>query len=383
MVSSLRYQSGGSLKRSYGFGVSQSGRFLRTMMYYGQNRDEKGRKIFDGLLVDVAGGGRGGFNMRFAQPSRDSNPFYNTLTPVDLFPFTDMEQTDPETGMKDGLLTHALPKEFWPKIFYMNSEYEYYGRAASLIHISLDGKSDAPIAANTRIYMFAGGQHGPAQFPPTKRDSQNLANPNPYTWTFRALLAAMDGWVKEGKEPPPSQYPHIGAGELVPLAGVKFPKIPGVAVPTILHEAYPENFGPDFRSKGIVTQEPPEIGKAYPMMVPQVDQDGNDIAGVHMPEVAVPLATYTGWNLRAADTGAPEELTSQTGSFIPFARTKADRISSGDPRLSIEERYPNKEEYLRKFEAAAKTLASQRFLLPQDVTALVQRGSAEWDWLHQ
>ena len=382
MISSLRYDEKNPLQHAYGFGVSQSGRFLRTMMYYGFNRDEKGRKIFDGLLVDVAGGGRGGFNMRFAQASRDSNPFQNTLTPVDIFPFTDLEETDPETGMKDGLLTHALPKEFWPKIFYMNSEYEYYGRAASLIHITLDGKADAPIAGNTRIYMFAGGQHGPAQFPPPKRGTQNLSNPNPYTWTFRALLAAMDGWVKDGKEPPPSQYPHVDKGQLVALNDVKFPKIPGVAFPTIMHLAYPENFGPQFRTKGITTQEPPEIGKAYPLMVPQVDQDGNDIAGIHMPEVAVPLATYTGWNLRSPEAGAPDQLATQIGSFIPFARTKAERAQSGDPRLSMEERYTNKEDYLRKFEGAAKDLATQRYLLPQDVPALVQRGAAEWDWLH-
>ena len=381
MISSLRYDGAAPLVRAYGFGVSQSGRFLRTMMYYGFNRDEKGRKIFDGLLVDVAGGGRGGFNMRFAQASRDSNPFYNTLTPVDIFPFTDQEETDPETGMKDGLLTHALPKQFWPKIFYMNSEYEYYGRAASLIHITLDGRADAPLAANTRIYMFAGGQHGPAQFPPPRRGTQNLTNPNPYTWTFRALLAAMDSWVKDGQEPPPSQYPRVSAGQLVPLGEVKFPKIPGISFPTIMHLAYPENFGPQFRSKGIPTQEPPEIGKPYPLMVPQVDADGNDIAGVHMPEVAVPLATYTGWNLRAPEIGAPEQLATQQGSFIPFAKTKAERLKTGDPRLSIEERYANKADYLHKFEAAAKDLAAQHFLLPQDVLPLLDRGSAEWDYV--
>ncbi len=382
MIASLRSDAARPMQHAYGFGVSQSGRFLRTMMYYGFNRDEKGRKVFDGLLVDVAGGGRGGFNQRFAQASRDSNPFQNTLTPVDIFPFTDLEETDPETGMKDGLLTHALPKEFWPKIFYMNSEYEYYGRAASLIHITLDGKADAPIADNTRIYMFSGGQHRPAQFPPPKRGTQNLANPNPYAWTFRAMLDAMDNWVKSGKEPPPSQYPHVGTGQLVALTDVKFPKIPGVAFPTLMHLAYPENFGPQFRSKGIPTQEPPEIGKPYPLMVPQVDADGNDIAGIHMPEVAVPLATYTGWNLRSSEVGAPEQLSTQIGSFIPFARTKAERMKSADPRLSMEERYSGKEDYLRKFEGAAKELAGQRYLLMQDVPALVQRGAAEWDWLH-
>jgi hypothetical protein len=369
------------LKRAYGFGVSQSGRFLRTMMYDGFNRDERGRKVFEGLLVDVAGGGRGGFNMRFAQPSRDSNPFYNTLTPVDIFPFTDLEQTDPQTGMKDGLLTHSLPREFWPKIIYMNSEYEYYGRAASLIHINLDGKSDAVIAPNTRIYLMAGGQHGPAQFPPVRRNTQNLPNPNPYTWTFRAMLTNLDAWVREGKEPPPSRYPKVAAGELVPLAGVTFPKIPGVTFPIHMHLAYPSNYGPDFRTKGIATQEPPELGKPYPLLVPQVDSDGMDIAGIRMPELAAPLATYTGWNLRAPEIGAPEQLATQIGSFIPFARTKAERMQTNDPRLSIEERYSGKDDYLKKFEAAAKALVDQRYLLPQDVTPLVQRGASEWDFV--
>jgi hypothetical protein len=389
MISWLRY--GGKvagapefalLPHAYAFGVSQSGRFLRTMMYFGFNRDEKNRKVFEGLLVDVAGGGRGGFNMRFAQPSRDSNPFYNTLTPVDLFPFTDLEETDPQTGMKDGLLTHALPEAFWPKIFYMNSEYEYYGRAASLIHITLDGKADAKIAPNTRIYLFAGGQHGPAAFPPVRRNTQNLPNPNPYTWTFRAMLTAMDQWVKEGKQPPPSRYPRVAAGELVPLAEVKFPSIPGISFPTTLHLAYPSNYGPEFRTKGIATQEPPEIGKPYPMLVPQVDRDGIDIAGIHMPELAAPLGTYTGWNLRAPEIGAPTKLATQIGSFIPFAKTKEDRMRTGDPRLSIEERYNGREDYLAKFEQAAKALVQDRFLLPEDLGPLVQRGAAEWEFVH-
>jgi len=370
------------LKHAYGFGVSQSGRFLRTMLYFGFNRDERDRKIFEGLLVDVAGGGRGGFNVRFAQPSRDSNPFQNTLTPVDIFPFTDLEQTDPQTGVKDGLLTHSLPPQFWPKIFYMNSEYEYYGRAASLIHINMDGKSDAKLAPNTRIYFFAGGQHGPAAFPPVRQNTQNLPNPNPYTWTFRAFLSAMDAWVKDGKEPPPSKYPRIASGELVQLAGVKFPPIPGIVFPKLLHMAYPSNYGPDFRSKGIVSQEPPEIGRPYPLMVPQVDRDGMDVAGIHMPELAVPLATYTGWNLRSPEIGAPGQMATQIGSFIPFALTKAERMKSNDPRLSIEERYAGKEDYLQKFEAAAKSLADERFLLPGDVPALAKRGRTEWEYVN-
>ena len=169
----------------------------------------------------------------------------------------------------------------------------------------------------------------------------------------------------------------------MPLASVQFPKIPGVAFPKTMHLAYPSNYGPDFRTKGIATQEPPELGQPYPLMVPQVDQDGLDIAGIRMPELAVPMATYTGWNLRAPEVGAPEMLSTQIGSFIPFARTKAERMKSGDPRLSIEERYASKEDYLGKFEAAAKSLANQRYLLPADVPALAQRGAAEWDYVNR
>ncbi|MEQ1948672.1 MAG: alpha/beta hydrolase domain-containing protein [Bryobacteraceae bacterium] len=367
--------------RAIGFGISQSGRLLRTMLYYGFNADEGSRKVFDGMMADVGGAGRGGFNMRFAQPSRDSNPFFNTLTPVDLFPFTDAEQTDPETGMKDGLLTHSLRKEAWPRIFYMNSSHEYYGRAASLIHINLDGKSDAKLIPNTRVYLFTGGQHGPAAFPPVARGTRNLPSPNPYQWTFRALLTAMNDWVKDNKEPPASRYPRISAGELVPLNAVKFPKIPGVEFPTLMHLAYPANYGPDFRTKGIATQEPPEIGKPYPVMVPQVDADGIDIAGVRMPQVQVPLATYTGWNLRTKDIGGADQLFTQAGSMIPFAKTKAERMQSGDPRPSIEERYAGKDEYLKKFEAAAQALAKDGYLLQKDIPEIVKRGGAEWDFV--
>jgi hypothetical protein len=148
-----------------------------------------------------------------------------------------------------------------------------------------------------------------------------------------------------------------------------------------MHLAYPSNYGPDFRTKGIATQEPPELGKPYPLLVPQVDSDGMDIAGIRMPELAAPLATYTGWNLRAPEIGAPEQLATQIGSFIPFARTKAERMQTNDPRLSIEERYSGKDDYLKKFEAAAKALVDQRYLLPQDVTPLVQRGASEWDFV--
>jgi len=371
------------LQRAYSYGASQSGRFLRSFLYFGFNRDEKNHKVFEGVLAERPGGGVGSFNQRFAQPNRATSGIYSSLYPADIFPFTDFEETDPETGLKDGLLTHGLPQQFWPRVFYTNTSTEYYDRAAALVHTSLDGKKDVSIPTTSRIYLFSSAQHGPAAYPPARRGTQNLPNPNPYTWAHRALLNAMDAWVKDGKEPPPSQYPRIATHQLVPPSELNFPKIPGINFPTILHRAYPSNYGPEFRSKGIVTQEPPELGKPYPVLVPQVDRDGNDLAGIRLPEIQVPLATYTGWNLRAPEIGGSQHLYALVGSFIPFARTKADRMQSGDPRLSIEERYSSKEEYLAKFEQAARSLAGQGYLLMSDVPPLVQRGSAEWDLVHQ
>jgi len=369
------------LKRAIAFGVSQSGRLLRTYLYDGFNQDERNRKVFDGVMAHVAGGGRGSFNIRFAQPSRDGHPFLNTLYPTDVFPFTDLDET--EGGLTDGLLTHAMKPADWPKIFYSNSSYEYYGRDASLIHTSIDGKKDAPLPPSTRIYFFAGGQHGPAAFPPPQNHTQNPSNPNPYTWSLRALLSDMNAWVKDNVAPPPSLYPKVSADQAVPLGAVQFPKIPGVAFPTRTTRAYRADYGPQYRKEGIVTQEPPKLGAPFPLMFPQVDRDGNDVSGIRLPEIQVPLATFTGWNLRTPDIGAPDELYSMQGSWIPFPRTKADRVKSGDPRLSIEERYASREEYLAKFEAAAKSLAASGYLLAADVPKLVERGAAEWDYLHR
>src|SRR5471030_513594 len=369
------------LKRAFAFGVSQSGRFLRTYLYNGFNQDERNRKAFDGIMAHVGGAGRGSFNVRFAQPSRDGHPFLNTLYPTDIFPFTDLDETD--AGLTDGLLTHAMKPRDWPKVFYTNSSYEYYGRDASLIHTSIDGKKDAPLPSTTRIYFFAGGQHGPAAFPPPQNHTQNMSNPDPYTWSLRALLVAMNHWVKDGAEPPASQYPKVAADQAVPLGAVQFPKIPGVAFPTRTQRAWHADYGPQFRAEGVITQEPPKLGAPFPLLFPQVDRDGNEVAGVRMPEIQAPLATYTGWNLRAPDIGAPDELFSMQGSWIPFPRTQADRMKTGDPRLSMDERYGSREEYLAKFEAAAKSLAARGYLLADDVSKLVLRGGAEWDYLHK
>ncbi len=367
----------GSIQRAIAFGISQSGRFLRTYLYYGFNEDERHRKVFDGVMAHVAGAGRGSFNLRFAQPSRDGHPFLNKFYPTDIFPFTDIAQTDPQTGEKDGLLQRVKP-EFTPRIFYTNSSYEYWGRAASLIHTALDGRSDAPMAENTRIYMFAGGQHGPAGSPPSRSIGQQLNNPNDYRWSMRALLLAMDRWVKDGLAPPPSRYPRIDDKTLVQLDSLSFPSLAGVGKPSEVHKAYRVFYGLDFASKGIISVDPPEVNGSYPILVPQVDADGNELAGVKMPEISVPLATYTGWNLFNSASGPTNLLSSMQGSYIPLPRTRDERARTSDPRMSIDERYRNREHYLSLVADAARELVRQGYLLEEDVNTLVERAGSHW-----
>ena len=368
----------GETKRAIGFGTSQSGRFLRTFLYYGFNADEQGRKVFDGVWAHVAGAGRGSFNHRFAQPSRDGHPLLNLFYPSDIFPFTDEPETD--GGVTDAILARATKDGVVPKIFYTNGSYEYWGRAASLIHITPDGKRDAPPAPNTRIYYLAGTQHGPnAQG--ARTITQNSPNPSDYRFAMRALLVAMNSWITDGAAPPESQIPHIAKDDLVTPGALAFPKIPGIGRPKDPYFAWHLDFGPDFRSKGIVTLEPPRVGKPFPILVPQVDVDGNETSGIRLPEQMVPLATYTGWNLRDPKIGSPEVIYNMVGSMIPFARTRAEREQSGDPRPSIEERYRTREAYLRAVEQAAKPLVRDRLLLERDVPKITEKAGARWDSL--
>jgi hypothetical protein len=366
------------IKRAVGFGTSQSGRFLRTFLFYGFNTDEKNRQVFDGVWAHVAGAGRGSFNHRFAQPSRDAHQFMNWFYPTDIFPFTDLPETDADTGTTAGLLDRAEAAHVVPKIFYTNGSYEYWGRAASLIHTSVDGKHDAPPAPDTRIYFLAGTQHGPGARP-SRQYTQNLTNPADYRWIMRALLVAMQSWLKDGIAPPPSQYPRIDRDQLVAVSAVQFPKIIGVRFPAADYHAYRLDFGPQFTTDGIVSFEPPKMGRPYPTLVPQLDRDGNETSGVRAPELAVPLATYTGWNLRSPKIGAPDALYDMAGSFIPFARTKAERQKTGDPRLSIEERYANRGEYLSRLGAAALELARGRYVLEADIPRIKLVAGARWD----
>jgi len=357
-------------RRSLAYGSSQSGRFLRTFLYQGFNRDEQGRRVFDGVWANVAGGGRGNFNHQFAQPSRDARPFFNFFYATDIFPFTDLKQSDPVTGLEGGILARAEKDNVVPRIFYTNSSYEYYGRAASLMHTTLDGSADAPLAAHTRLYVMAGGNHGPGSLPPaSSRNTRYLNNANDYQWIMRGLLIAMQRWIAEDVPPPPSVYPRVDREELATLDRIRFPKLPGVVPPKRVHQVFRLDFGPEFRSRGVVTIEPPKTGPPFTMLLPQVDGDGNDIGGLKTPQMAVPLAVHTGWNLRNPAIGSPDELYSMTGSYFPF------------PRQKVVERYVDRAAYLRKVRAAAKKLVEGRYLLKGDLPALEKISAYEWDFV--
>ena len=340
----------GELKRAIGAGSSQSGRFLRTFLADGFNGDEQGKKVFEGVWAHVAGGGHGDFNQRFAQPGRTSGQFSGVDFPTDLPPFT-----------PDELLAKSVKAGVAPKLLLSNGSHEYWSRAAGLNHISEDGKRDVTPSTDIRIYYVAGTQHGAGGGP-----NPLVQNPtNPMDWSFfqRAMLVALNNWITDGSAPPASQVPRMDKDQLVPAPALRFPKIPGV---NVVREAY--------------APSRPDSG-AYPALVPQVNANGNETSGVRLPELQFPLATYMGWNLRHPSIGSPTEQYPLIGSMVAFPRTRAEREKSGDPRLSIEERYSSQQEYLGKIEAAARELAKERFLLETDVPQVVARAKQRWEQL--
>jgi hypothetical protein len=389
IVSFFKYEKGEAnpipnIRQTLAWGVSQSGRFLRHFLYQGFNEDERGRQVFDGVIDQVGGAGRGSFNHRFAQASRDALEHFNILFPVDLFPFTDSPSTDPETRITDSLLGRAEKTRTTPKLFHILTNSEYFNRNGSLIHTDPGGAKDAELPSTTRIYLMSSAPHGPGPFPPTSNAQGDLLglaalNPLDYRPVVRALFAALDRWVVDGTEPPPSRYPRIADGTLVPRAAGGWPSIPGFTFPPPQIVAYRLDFGPNW-PKGIVDFEPPKIGKPYVVRVPAVDADGNDRAGVRLPDIAVPLATHAGWNFRHPSIGAPEHLAGEIGSYIPFRRTRAERQRAGDPRRSIEERYANNEAYLQQITAASLALMESGFLLSQDLAGIRERAAAHWDF---
>lgn len=337
------------------FGSSQSGRFLRTFMYYGFNTDERGAKVFDGVWAHIAGAGRLSLNERGATPNALS------MWTATSFPYADSAERDPLTGTVEGLLDNERARGNQPKIFYTNSSVEYWGggRSAALVHTSPDGKKDLALADTTRVYLLTGTQHSPARFPSRVSTGQLMDNPVEYWWTLRALLVSMERWVRHNEAPPASRYPRISDGTLVAAANVSFPQLNSVQGPHAISPAR-------------------QHGKALPLLVPQVDEDGNERAGIRTPEIAVPVATYTGWNFRNASIGGAQHPVNLLGASIPFTRTAAERQSGRDPRRSIEERYPSAERFLATSRAAADQLVKGGYLLAVDVEPMMARMKAHW-----
>lgn len=354
-----------------GFGTSQSAMVLRALLYEGFNQSESGKQVFDGVFSHVAGGRRSTFQ-RFTQPSRTAGPLRNaSLTPTEQFPFSDAVQLDPVTRVRDGVLLRAKASGNVPKIFHTNSSYEYWGSGGSLIHTTTDGKQDVPLAPTTRLYVFAGGQHGPAAFPPVSNGGQNLPNFNDYRWSLRGLLLRLQAWVASDVAPPASVYPTIAAGSLVPLEKYKFPALPEVRVPREIHVPHRLDFGRQYRSAGVVDTEPPRVGAPFATLVPQADRDGNDLGAVRMPEIACPLAAFTGWNLRHPSIGNETLLLGNTGSYLPFTRA------------AIEARYENEAGYVSCVEKSAQSLVKDGLLLASDVRVLMDAASRHWRWRMQ
>ncbi len=401
LVSFLRYDTGkhnpllagkkSAIRRAHAFGVSQSGRFLRHLLYQGFNIDEKGRRVFDGLMPHVAGGGLGFFNHRFAQPTRHNGQHEEHLYPCDIFPFTYGPGRDEyrlpdgkvqRRGQPDGILKRIAGEDarLLPKVMHTQSAAEYWHRSGSLVHTDTLGTRDADIPANVRIYAFGGTQHGPASRPPARGGSDNLLNPADYRPLLRALLDALDDWVRDGTEPPASVYPRLDNGTLVEPThkATGFPALPGVRFPEVIQRPAALDLGPDFATKGILRVEPPRQLGRYTVLVPRSGPDGNDLGCLLPLEVAAPLASYTGWNLRRRDIGAEAMLSSLAGSCILLPATEAERQATGDPRQSVEKRYGNFAGYRKAWLAAKEKLVKGRYLLAEDADHLAAGLEKAW-----
>jgi hypothetical protein len=370
----------GAIDTAYIVGISQSGRLIHHFIYDGFNTDEARRAVFEGALIHVAGAGKGGFNHRFRMLTDTGNSHEGHLSSSEFFPLAPTLQTDPVTGESGDTLARARASGHVPKMIFTQTSTEYWSRAASLLHTDVDGRKDIELPQEVRVYLVAGAQHlgaGDGTLGMCQQPTNTLNDRGPI---LRAMLVALDEWVSKGVEPPPSRHPRIADGSLVDLTSWHFPRIPGINLPMRYYEPLRLDFGPRFHREGIADTIPPTTGAPYRTLIPAVDSDGNETSGIILPEVAVPLGTYTGWNLRAAAFGAEGEISPFDGMQIPFALTKAEREKSGDPRPAVRERYPTREAYLRRMTDAASQLKQERFLLEDDAAAILEKAAALKLW---
>jgi hypothetical protein len=336
------------------FGISQAGRYLRNHIELGFNRDEAGRKVFDGVLSHVAGIGKVFANFEFGQPNRTNTQHEDHHFPENHFPFAHAPLADPITGHTGALLRGD---GFDPLVIETNTSTEYWQKGACLLHTDPLGTRDITIPPSVRLYLIAGTQHGGrAGMTASTGNGLHPRNPHNPAPALRALVLALDRWATQGIEPPPSRVPTVAGGTLVPASQLHFPAIPGIRVARVTNHIV--LFG-----DWVYPRHLPE--KAYTVLVPQVDGDGNEIAGIRLPSIAVPLATHTGWNLYKAPY--PEgELCDREGTFVPFTRTREERVGKHDPRPSLAERYGSHEVYEKRVEEAVRDLAGAQLLLPED-----------------
>ncbi len=369
-------------QRTLIFGISQSGRLIGRMLHDGLDVDEGGRLAFDGAFLQVPGaGGSAGFNSRFVQPTRHPSMLEEHDFPSDAFPFTTAPSRDPATGRTASYLDHAADAQGrLPKLIFANTSTEFWNRDASLIATTPDGSADVAPAANARLYAFMGAQHYVGRSP-VRAPYVNCVSTTDHYLPMRALILALDRWTGGGAAAPPSAYPQVADGTLVSVDAYRaaFPKTLPIAPPA-QNLAEPRlDFGPGFAKDGVAERVPPAHGVSYGSRVPAPDADGNDRGGVRMVELQVPLGTHTGWNERAPDTGFPWATARFDGSFLPFARTEAERRALNDPRPSLQARYPTRAAYEAKVRAAAAAQVAAGFLLPEDVDRAVQENLGLYD----
>jgi len=389
LISFLKYEetdSDGNLnplqsyvQKAYCWGRSQTGRAIRDSLYLGFNEDTKGRKVFDGVMPHVSGAGKMWFNHRFAIATSPAGQQYETHdNPADRFPFAYSPCHDPITKKTDSILKN--PKTD-PLVIHTQTSTEYWQRRGSLVHTDLSG-NDLQVPDNVRIYFWSSSQHyaDPRSDTPNQGVCQYQQNLVRTSMLFRALLDLLDDWASFGILPPESEIPKLSNNSLISYNEwyKQFPKIPGATLPIGPNQLSQFDYG-EHPEKGLLSNVPPKLIKenAYPIFVPAVDLDGNEIAGIQPPMVAAPLATYTGWNLRTNGFGEGYMFWFN-GSTIPFPETKKDRVVQNDPRLSILERYKNSKNYEKAIKNAAELLVEKKFILKEDLNRICKQ-ARHWD----